>query len=149
MGLVGPLGLVLHRHVVGQFHTPRRVIRLDAGMPFVEEAHHRTADRLVGVAEAQSTRVDATDVVGRLQQDDRSPFPRRRDGRAEATGRGTIDNDIGPVLCLRRVGEGREGDQEEQSRVEGASSDAFRTEGHRAFLTDYRCNDSVIRVSKA
>jgi hypothetical protein len=38
-------------------------------------------------------------MVRRLQQNDRSPFPRGGDGGAEAAGRRAIDDDIGGIMC--------------------------------------------------
>ena len=64
-------------------------------MPFLEQTEQGGAHGLIGIAEAQSACVHAADVGGRFEEHDLGAFAGGGDRRAEAAGRGAVDNHVG------------------------------------------------------
>ena len=110
---VGPDGVILRGDIVRKLYTAGGVVGGDTRVPFFEQSEQGRADGLIGITEAQPARVDAAHVGGRFDQHDLSAFAGGGDCRAEASGRGAVDDDV----SLRGPGDGQGEEQSEGEEV--------------------------------
>ena len=130
MRFKSPAGMVFLRWVVRCVEASIGVILDHAIVPLVEQPHHSAADHLVRVTVAQSAGVHRADMACWFQQDDRGPFPRRRDRGTEAAGSGSVDDDVGDLPSLRLVGAQCGGENEQETDGPGPAH-WLREDNHR------------------